>query len=144
MILLMANDVNDIILFLEKIIGTSSIYPDTDIFEDLGVYGDDFSEMLEKYALTYSVDLSQYLWYFHNEEEGQNFGGLFFKPPYARVKRISVTPSLLAKFAQTKKWKIDYPRHELPEKRYDILINQIITVFVFIGMIIFSLKKWFL
>ena len=139
----MESRVKEIINFLEEITGATTIYPNTDIFEDLGVYGDDFSEMLEKYAVEYSVDLSQYLWYFHNEEEGQNFGSLFFKPPYNRVQRIPITPMLLARFTVTKKWEVDYPQHKLPEKRYDIIISKVISFFIFLGMIIFTLKKWF-
>lgn len=141
----MQKKLSEIINFLEDFIGANPIHPNTDIFYDLGVCGDDFSEMLEAYAATYDVDLSHYLWYFHSDDEGwPNFGGLFFKPPYARVERIPITPNLLAEFVQTKKWEIDYPKHKLPEKRYDIIINQIIAFFIFLGIIIFSLKNWFL
>jgi len=77
---------------------------------------------------TYSVDMTAYLWYFHSDEEGNNIGGLFFPPPYKRVKRIAVTPLLLTEFANTGKWDIEYPNHKIPQKRYDTLIDVIIML----------------
>lgn len=80
----------DIIEFLKPIAGTDKIDADTDIFKELGMVGDDFHEIIEKFTATYGVDMTPYRWYFHAEEEGAGWsiGGLFFKPPYRRVKRI--------------------------------------------------------
>ncbi len=121
------NKYNEIIDFVKDISGIDELYPESDIFK-LGVVGDDFHEMIEKFAETYKVDMSEYLWYFHADEEGQNFGALFFKPPYSRVKRIPITPRLLSEFVTIKKWAINYPDHKLPNKRIDITINQILVI----------------
>jgi len=69
-----------------------------------------------------------YLWYFHSDEEGGTFslGSIVSKPPYARVKRIAITPKLLAEFANINKWKIAYPDHKLPKYRKDIILNTIL------------------
>ena len=131
---------NAIIDFVKDISGIDEINPESDIF-DLDVVGDDFYEMIEKYSESYEVDMSEYLWYFHADEEGQNFGGLFFKPPYRRVNRIPVTPRLLSEFAKTKKWSMKYPEHKLPNKRIDITINQIlVVVFIIIVLVIWVLE----
>ena len=130
--------VEDIISFLKELACTDEIKSDSDIFADVGMVGDDFHEMIEKYAMRYSVDMKDYLWYFHTDEEGQNFGAFFFDPPYRLVKRIPVTPTMLAEFANKGKWDIKYPEHKMPKKRYDILIN-LVLVIVFVVWLIY---KW--
>lgn len=124
----------DIIEFVRDLTGVDEINLDTDIFK-LGVVGDDFHELISKYAEEYEVDMSEYLWYFHADEEGQNFGALFVKPPYSRVERIPVTPRLLSDFVKMKKWEIKYPEHKIPNKRFDIIIN-IILVIAFIVLVL--------
>ena len=131
---------NDIVEFVRKNTGSNSITSETDIFRD-GTVGDDFHDLIENFAKTYSVDMTDYLWYFHSNEEGSwnCIGGLFFNPPNKRVERIPVTPALLTEFANKRKWKLEYPKHNIPEKRYDILINRIfifIVSIIIIGVII--------
>lgn len=138
----MENRIIEIIDFLEDFTGASPITAKTDIYKDLGTVGDDFFELIEKYALRFKVDISTFLWCFHSEEEGQNFGSLFFKPPDARVERIPITPYLLAKFVETKKWEIDYPPHELPEIRYDMIVNQVFAFLSIFLMLFFCWKKY--
>jgi hypothetical protein len=135
---------NDIRNFLEDYSGVYPDDPNIDIFKDMGVVGDDFHEMIEKYAKRYNVDMSDYLWYFHADEEGSNsIGGQFFKPPYERVTRIPVTPQMLADFIVTKKWKVNYPSHDIPKQRTDLTINKIIVVTFFVGLGIWLLiKMW--
>lgn len=138
----MSYSTNDIIEFISDLAGTGKVRDDSDIFDDIGMGGDDFHEMIEKYAAKYSVDMNGYLWYFHNDEEGQNIGGLFFTPPYNRVKRIPVTPAMLTNFANKGKWDIQYPEHKLPNKRYDIIINNLIVALFFLGVLAWFLIKW--
>lgn len=104
---------------------------DTDIERDLGVFGDDFYELMEAFAKRYNVDMSEFIWYFHSGEEGLNIpSAMFFKPPYARVARIPVTPLMLSEFANTGKWSIDYPSHDIPKKRFDLTVNFLFIVMV--------------
>lgn len=133
---------NNLIDFIKDLSGTDDVQADSDIFNDMGMVGDDFHEMIEKYAAKYSVEMNDYLWYFHADEEGQSIGGQFVTPPYDRVKRIPVTPGMLTNFANKGKWGIQYPEHNLPKKRYDILINQIIVGVFFTGLIIWLVMKW--
>lgn len=133
----------EIIEFLKKETCEDEISSDTDIFNDCGISGDDSHELIEKYQAKYNVDMSNYLWYFHCDEEGSSFiTGMFFKPPYKRVKRIPVTPKILTDFANSKKWEIDYPEHILPKKRYDLLINQIIFSLIIIWLISSLIRKY--
>lgn len=127
--------------FLEDYSGVYPERPDIDIFKDMGVVGDDFHEMIEKYAEKYNVDMSDYLWYFHADEEGHSIGGQFFKPPYERVNRIPVTPQMLADFIVTKKWSLDYPPHEIPKHRTDLIINKVLVISFFIGLGIWLLLR---
>jgi len=133
---------NEIIEFVKKNTGLKNIANDTDIF-DRGVGGDDFHELIEGFAKTYSVDMTNYLWYFHADEEGGkvSIGGLFFDPPYKKVQRIPVTPLLLTEFANKGKWEIEYPKHQISKKRYDLLINTILFIIVIIWLIVTALKK---
>lgn len=93
------------------------------VHNDLQMYGDDFHELIEAYAKEFNVDMMGYLWYFHADEEAPNLGRLFFKTPYDLVDRIAVTPEILIRCAEKKKWDIEYPIHELPKRRYDLWIN---------------------
>ena len=123
---------DEIISLLKDISTIEDCYEDSDIFE-LGIIGDDFHEMIDGYATRYNVDMNGYLWYFHADEEGvDGIGALFFPPPYKRVKRIPLTPKMLAGFANKGKWDIKYPAHKIPAKRYDLLINLILLIVVLI------------
>ena len=73
----------NIIDFLKPLTGAIKITDESDIYNDLDMVGDDFHEMIEKYAKIFGVNMTNYLWYFHAEEEGVAFfGEIFFKPPY--------------------------------------------------------------
>ena len=112
---------------------------DSDIYKDFGVDGDDFSELMEAFSKKFNVDLSKFLWYFHCGEEGFNIGAIFIKPPYDRVDRIAITPRILMEQANIGKWSIKYPKHTLPKRRYDMIIN-----WLFFGtLILLSLIGWF-
>ncbi|PVD51820.1 hypothetical protein DC498_12250 [Terrimonas sp.] len=132
----------DLIKFVENCTGSYNITADTDIFND-GTCGDDFHELIDSYVKTYSVDMTNYLWYFHTDEEGgwNSIGGLFFSAPYKKVKRISVTPTLLATFAEKGKWEIEYPQHHISKRRYDILINQVLLIGLVVSLVIIAIKK---
>jgi hypothetical protein len=137
--MIMTNSV-EIIEFLENFSGIDPIDPYSDLFRDIGIVGDDFHEMIVQFASKYAVDMANYLWYFHTDEEGSNWlGGSFFDPPYKHVKRIPVTPIMLTEFASKGKWDIQYPVHKIPNKRYDLIINQVVfglvLILLFIGLV---------
>ena len=137
--------IEEIVDFTKKELKEKDIFSDTDIFS-LGIYGDDMDEFLGSYHKKYNVNFDNYLWYFHNEEEISNnfsIGKIFFKPPYHSVERIPITPEILTKFANTKVWEIDYPEHQIPKFRYDVLIDQIIFGGLALIILYFSLKKYF-
>lgn len=137
--------IDNIISFIREETATHDeiINTETDIFNDLGVAGDDCSELIEAYSKKFTVDLSNYLWYFHHEEEGSwnSIGGIFFKPPNLRVKRIPITPLTLLQFANTGKWNLDYPEHKIPQKRYDIFVNGVL-LFLVLGYLLYLFIKW--
>ncbi len=137
--------IEEIVDFTKDCLKEDNIIPDTDIFS-LGIYGDDMDEFLGSYHKKYGVNFDNYLWYFHNEEEissSFSIGKIFFKRPYDRVKRIPITPEILTKFANTKVWEIDYPEHQLPKYRYDVLIDQIIFGGLALIILYFSFKDCF-
>ena len=119
----------EIITFLKVHTGDENLYAETDLHTGAGVDGDDFQEMIEGFSEKFLVDISQYRWYFHAGEEGfPLLGQFFFPPPYRQVKRIPVTPVILLEIANQGKWNIIYPEHKITEKRYDLIINQIIAI----------------
>ncbi|WP_114778646.1 DUF1493 family protein [Botryobacter ruber] len=122
----------DVLKFVAKYSPYKDVNEDSDIYADLDLVGDDFHEFIDAYAPNFNVDMSDYLWYFHGDEEGTNFGALFFKPPYMMVKRIPVTPKLLMTFANNKKWEIAYPPHDVPETRPDLKFNKVLSLITFI------------
>jgi hypothetical protein len=122
----------------EEAIEYSKLSPESDLMEDLGLEGDDFSELIEDFSKKYDIDMDSYLWYFHHREEGWNLGALIFKPPYAQVKAIPVTPEVLLTAAKTRVWPVKYPNHKLKSGRPDILFNQVL----FSGIAIFGVVIW--
>ena len=132
-------EVSEIIEFLKDRTGTDVVTENSDIANDLGVDGDDYDELLSEFSKKYSVDISSCLWYFHWSEEGSwnSIGGSFFKSPDKGVKHIPVTPIMLAEFTKLGKWNLQYPEHNLPKRRYDIVINQ----FLILAFIVFILYK---
>lgn len=128
---------DNLIEFLGELSGEGNILPESDIFREIGMVGDDFHEMIEKYALKYNVNMDGYLWYFHADDEGEpGIGQFLFPPPYEIANRIAVTPVMLTHFANTGKWDIEYPKHDIP-KRYDLLVNTIVGLIFFIAIIIY-------
>ena len=125
-------ELDDILGFVQAQTGYHKpVSESADLDREIGVFGDDMQDLLEAYAERFDVDMTSYLWYFHTGEEGVNLGGLFFKPPYCRVKRIPVTLAVLLRSARTGVWSVDYPYHFLPSRRLDMLVNQVITAIVF-------------
>ena len=124
----------EIIDFIETEYWKSNLQSNSDIFETVRISGDDCYELIEKFSKKYDVDISNFLWYFHHEEEESwnSIGGYFHKTPDKLVKRIPITPKMLAKFAEIKKWEINYPIHKLPEKRKDLILNQILVVTILV------------
>lgn len=133
----------EIIDFIESEYWKSNLQSDSDIFTLLKIDGDDYEELLSKYAEKYNVDMKDFLWYFHYQEEGSltfNLGNLFFKNPHNRVKEIPITPKMLTEFAISKKWEINYPEHKLPKYRYYMLINWIFLLLIIIGIVILKVN----
>lgn len=125
-------------------IETHEINEDTDVFWELGLWCVDCNSFLEEYAEKFKVNMDNYLWYFHADEEGINLGALLLKPPNKIVKRIPITPKMLQEFADKGEWQIDYHPHKLPNYRYDLIFNPscfilsiILFVVGFIGLIWF-------
>ena len=137
----------EIIDFIENEYWKSNLQSDSDIFETLGICGDDCFELIIKYSEKYNVDISNYLWYFHHEEEASwnSLGRMFYKTPNELVNRIPVTSSMLTKFANSKTWDNIYPNHEIPIKRKDIIINRnfktIVLLIVLLGFLIIRIYK---
>lgn len=128
----------EIIDFIETEYWKSNLQSNSDIFETVRISGDDCFELIEKFSKKYDVDISNFLWYFHHEEEGSwnSIGGYFYKSPDKLVNRIPITPKMLAQFAETKKWEINYPHHQVPDKRKDLIFNQIVLIIITILAII--------
>lgn len=102
----------------------SYIDPDEDIFNRVGITGDDADDFIIAFEKTFDVDMRNYLWYFHSEEEGGlDLGGLFFKSPDRLVTRIPITPRVLSDSIAAKKWTVHYPEHTAPNVRRDLALN---------------------
>jgi hypothetical protein len=99
-----------------------------DIFADLHCTAKDFTKLIEKFGRRFNIDTSNYRWYFHTNEEDHSIGGMFFKPPFERVKRIPVTAEMLWEMANVGYWNIEYPEHEIPSSRVDYLINILLFI----------------
>jgi hypothetical protein len=115
---------------------------EADLFGRLAIDGDDGFGFMNWFDETFDIDMSAYRWYFHHGEEGYNIGGLFFAPPYRRVPRIPVTLKTLIEAAETKRWPIVYPEHELPKVRWDIRFNQLFAALAFAGLAVWLWQRF--
>lgn len=115
----------DIYLLIEQALGidTKTLKPDADLFEDFGVYGD---ELIDEFSEKYDVNIDNFLWYFHSLEEASSLFWIIFSPPNKRVSRIAITPEMLVQYANQKCWGVEYPAHEIPKRRWDILLSQLL------------------
>lgn len=125
--------------FIQEQTGVKNSFKNTDDLDfDLGVYGDDMFELVEKYSEEFDVDISEFLWYFHTGEEGfSGIGGLISNPPNKLVAHIPITANLLLRFANEGSWNLKYPAHSVPDKRVDLAINKyILILFLLIAIIL--------
>lgn len=122
--------------FITEMIGVRDFSDDVDIEDKLGCYGDDMWEFLEAYSTKFQVDMSDFRWYFHSGEEGWNIGGVIHPPPNTLASRIPITPLMLAEFATTKKWAINYPEHQVPGRRKDLAFNKWLMILLFCAVLI--------
>lgn len=127
--------------FLREFWGeTKPLSDDADLFDELGIDGDDASDFMDRFAGKFDVKADNYRWYFHHGEEGINFGGVFFAPPYRRVRHIPITLKTLIEAVETNAWPIVYPDHKLPKVRWDIRFNQAFAALSFGGL---ALWLWY-
>jgi hypothetical protein len=135
-------DIEEIYDFIVESQGVkrSALSPKADLCYDLGIEGDDFFELEEKFMEKYSVNMTSYRWYFHHAEEGINFGAMFYPPPYNQVEHIAVTPVILLEAAKSKTWPIKYPEHNIIEGRPDIVCSYYIYTAFLVCFLIFLLS----
>ena len=130
---------DDISEFVAKQTGVerTKIVPEARLVEDLGVEGDDFFELERVFAQQFKVDMSDYRWYFHHAEEGAaSLGAVFFSPPNMRVGHIPVMISMLLDAANCGRWTLEYPPHQLPARRYDVMVNLAVLFFVVLAALL--------
>lgn len=115
---------------------------DQDLFDALGIDGDDGSDFMEAFVARFDVDATAYRWYFHHGDEGWNPGALFHRPIYRRFGRIPITLAILTEAVRTRRWPVVYPDHVVPGRRWDIVINQIFAVGGLIGLAVWGWMKF--
>ena len=110
-----------------------------DIFELIRITGDDADDFIWEFADAFGVDMSNYLWYFHHEEEGGiDFGSVFFKTPDRRVSRIPITIKILADAITSKKWVVQHPDHQVPNVRKDVVANWFVLIILPVVFLIWA------
>ncbi len=115
---------------------------DVDLFDGLGIDGDDAFAFMDRFADQFGVDIGGYRWYFHHGEEGWNFGGLLFRPPYRRVTRIPLTVDILGEAIRTGRWPLRYPEHVLPSVRWDTRFNQLLVLAPLVSLALWVWAAW--
>ncbi|MFN3669750.1 MAG: hypothetical protein ACK4VY_10610 [Brevundimonas sp.] len=113
---------------------TRPLSDDEDLFDALGIDGDEGLDFIDAFVARFDVDATSYLWYFHHGEEGWNLGALFYTPIHERFGRIPITLAALTDAVRTGRWPISYPEHCVPSRRWDILINRILGVAMLAGL----------
>jgi len=113
----------DVLSFVRQKTGRPDAEPEHDIFADLNCIADDFTRLVESFGKRFNVDTANYRWYFHTNEEDHSIGGMLFKPPHERVRRIPINTLRLWEMANMGYWNIEYPEYAIPSSRVDYVIN---------------------
>jgi len=90
----------------------ATVSAETRVWEDLKLYGDDVSELVNAFGKQFNVDLSGYRWYHHTGPEGCNPLWLVRKPWWERKTKIPIAVSDLVESTRLGKWSIRYPEDE--------------------------------
>jgi Protein of unknown function (DUF1493) len=100
--------------FVRKTLGMDAarLTLETDIVDDLRIYGDDVWDLVEAFGKEFQVDVSAFRWYHHTGPEGCNPLWLIFKPWWARKTHVSIRLSDLVESVQQQRWSIVYPENE--------------------------------
>ncbi len=114
---------------------------ETTIEKGMGLWGDDHHEFIGKFAEVFDVQMENYRWYYHTEEEGLNWAEVFFKPPYKKVEQSQISINMLHQIANDGKWPDMYEKPDLANFRPDILMNQIGAVTVVLIFVAFWIRK---
>ncbi|MDI9309369.1 MAG: DUF1493 family protein [Limnohabitans sp.] len=109
----------EIIAFIKDEFWETDLNSYSDVFCEVGIDGDDCYDFLMRYSDFFCVDIKSFLWYFHYQAEGNlcSFSNFFSQVPNESVTYIPITVKMLSDFANSKKWNINYPVHELPSKK---------------------------
>ena len=84
-----------------------------DLLSSAGLEGKMASRFLQLYAVRFRVDLRGYRWWFHHRDHGVFAMPLVALDSAGREIRIPLTAEMLANFAESGRWQIDYPPHRL-------------------------------
>ena len=87
----------------------SAVSPQTRVWEDLKLYGDDVAELIAAFGKRFNVDVSGYRWYHHTGPEGCSPLWLLRKPWWARKTQIPIAVRDLVESARRGRWSIRYP-----------------------------------
>jgi hypothetical protein len=126
---------DDVDCFIARQLGAKGSSSDADLFVERGLSGDDCAQFIGRFAAAFAVDLSGYLWYFHEREEpyAAAFLQIFFPAPQQRVTHIPVTAELLLAAANAGEWTVDYPPHSVSGPRYDVIAAYVlITLLIYL------------
>lgn len=114
---------------------------ETDLHSDLRLISLDLEEFLDEFAKRFDVDLSEFLWYFHTEEDGVSLGRLFFAAPQDLVTRIPLRLALFYQAVELGRWPVDYPEHSLPRRRWDVVVDQCLAAAMALGLLWWLARK---
>src|SRR3954462_15694735 len=90
-------------------VGPEKIRPETDVVDDLRIYGDDVWELVEAFSREFSVEMAGFRWYHHSGPEGCNPLWLFSPPWWARQAHVPIRLSDLVESARRGTWAVQYP-----------------------------------
>ncbi len=93
-------------------VSPETIQLDTDVVDDLRIYGDDVWELVETFAEEFSVEMGGFRWCHHSGPEGCNPLWLLFPPWWARKKHVPIRLGDLVESARRGVWAVQYPEDQ--------------------------------
>ncbi len=118
----------ELVQFLGHEVGVSAanINQSTRLLEDLGLDGEDYLLLIERFAEKFSVDVQAYRWFHHHGPEGFNPLWLLIPPWWDQTLYIPITVGDLVESSFSGKWSVRYP-DEVVRPRPD-LANWIVLI----------------
>ena len=119
--------------------GLERIDPSTRLDEDLGLFGGEVDDLVRDLAKVFRIDIREYRWHYHADEEQRTPLSWILAPRQRRVPRIPLRTRDLVESARRGSWSIAYPDTDIvprPEIRSLLTTAALVALIVVVFLLL--------